>query len=79
MEEVIIGDLYALSAIRTAGIEPTRTAGDGRRATWVFIDTPQLREVLEQFYGRRMAVDALGYSEQVRSAKAEAMSLSRAS
>ncbi len=78
MDEMTIGDLYALSAIRTKGIEPMRTAGDGRRAAWVFADTPELRAVLVEFYGRRLAVDALSFSEQVRSAKGEAMHLSRA-
>ena len=75
MEEIEIADLYALSALRTRGVEPNRCTGDGRRATWVFSDTPDLREALEDFYGRRLTVDALSFSEQVRSAKGEAMNL----
>ena len=75
MDEFNVGDLYALSALRTRGVEPVRCAGDGRRATWVFRDTPELRETLEAFYGRQMMVDALSFSEQVRAAKAQAMNL----
>ena len=75
MEELSIGDLYALAALRSEGIEPIRTVGDGRRAAWIFAESPDLREALEDFYGRRLTVDALTFSEQVRSAKGEAMNL----
>ena len=75
MDELSISDLYALAALRSEGIEPIRTVGDGRRAAWIFAESPDLREALEDFYGRRLTVDALSFSEQVRSAKGEAMNL----
>lgn len=73
MSELVIGDIYALSALRARGIAPTRAGGDGRRASWVFAETEEMRAVLEEYYGRRLSVDALSFSEQVRSAKGEAM------
>ena len=73
MKELVISDIYALSALRARGIEPVRAASDGRRASWVFAETEDSRAVLEEYYGRRLHVDALSFSEQVRSAKGEAM------
>ena len=75
MDELSIGDLYALAALRSEGIEPIRTVGDGRRAAWIFAESPELRSALESYYNRRLSVDALSFSEQVRSAKGEAMNL----
>lgn len=73
MSELVIGDIYVLSALRARGIEPIRAGGDGRRASWVFAESEKSRAVLEEYYGRRLDVDALSFSEQVRSAKGEAM------
>ena len=75
MDELAVSDLYALSALRTKGVEPVRTAGDGRRVSWVFEESEELRETLQAFYSRALAVDALSFSERVRAAKAEAMNL----
>ena len=73
MDELVLGDLYALAALRTRGVEPVRTAADGRRTAWIFVESPEVRTALEEFYGRRLTVDAMGFSERVRAAKAEAM------
>ena len=75
MQELQVGDLYALAALRSEGVEPIRTAGDGRRVSWVFEETPELRETLGAYYRGRLSVDALRFGELVRSAKAEAMHL----
>ena len=75
MDELSIGDLYALAALRSEGVEPVRTAGDGRRASWVFRETPALRAALEAYYGRKLSVDALTFAELVRAAKGEALNL----
>ena len=74
-EELVLGDLYALSALRMRGVEPLRAAGNGRRTAWTFAATPELHRVLEDFYGRKLNLDALTFAEQIRSAKGEAMSL----
>jgi len=75
MDEMTIGDLYALSALRTEGFEPVRAAQDGHRVAWVFRGSPELRAALSRFYGRTMQVDALSFAEAIRSAKGEAMNL----
>jgi len=36
MDEMTIGDLYCLSALRTEGFEPIGAAQDGHRVAWVF-------------------------------------------
>lgn len=64
-----------LGALRLRGIQPLRADGNGRRAVWVFNENPGLRSVVEDFYGRRLALDALTYAEAIRSAKGEAMQL----
>lgn len=79
MEELAIGDLYALSALRTEGFEPVRAAQDGHRVAWIFRATPELRATLSRFYARSMQVDALSFAEAIRSAKGEAMNLRAAS
>jgi hypothetical protein len=79
MDEMTIGDLYCLSALRTEGFEPIRATQDGNRVAWVFKATPELRATLSRFYGHSMQVDALSFSEAVRSAKGEAMNLRAAS
>ena len=75
MSELVIGDIYALSALRARGIQPIKAVSDGHRASWVFAESEESRAVLEEYYGRRLDVDALSFSEQVRSAKGEAMHL----
>jgi len=75
MDEMTIGDLYALSALRTEGFEPVRAMQDGHRVAWVFRGSPELRAALSRFYGRSMRVDALSFAEAIRSAKGEAMNL----
>ena len=75
MEQREVGDLYLLGALRLRGIEPVRAGGDGRRTTWVFDENPGLRSVVEDFYGRRLDLDALTYADAIRSAKGEAMQL----
>ena len=77
MVEVVISDLYALSALRLHGLQPTRTTQEGHRAAWVFRDTPEVRELLEAYYGHRLSVDPLEFAERVRSAKGEAVNLRR--
>ena len=75
MEQREVGDLYLRGALRLRGIEPVRAGGDGRRTTWVFDENPSLRSVVEDFYGRRLDLDALTYADAIRSAKGEAMQL----
>ena len=75
MEQREVGDLYLLGALRLRGIEPVHAGGDGRRTTWSFDESPELRGVLDEYYGRRLNLDALTYAEAIRSAKGEAMQL----
>ena len=70
-----IGDLYLVGAIRLRGIEPVRAGGDGRRTTWVFDENDALRSVVDEYYARRLSLDALTYAEAIRSGKGEAMQL----
>lgn len=75
MDERLIGDLYLLGALRLRGIEPVRTTADGGRAAWAFLRSTEVQEVVEQFYARRLPLDALTYSEAIRAGKAEAVHL----
>ena len=73
MAELKISDLYALSALKSQGIEPSGVSQEGGRAVWLFTATNDVRTVLEAFYGRSLPVDALTFGEQIRTSKAEAM------
>ena len=75
MEQREVSDLYLLGALRLQGLAPVRTGSDGRRTTWVFDENPGLLSVVEDFYGRRLDLDALTYADAIRSAKGEAMQL----
>ena len=75
METRDVADLYLLGALRLRGIQPVRAGGNGHRTTWVFDENDALRSVVDEYYARRLSLDALTYADAIRSGKGEAMQL----
>ncbi len=57
------------------GIEPLRIRQESGRAVWDFEATEEVRQALESFYNRALSVDALAFSDLIRSSKGEVMNL----
>lgn len=66
-------DLYLAASLMTAGHRLKDVAHDDRRATFVFEDSPKLRETVGLYFSGELALDARALSETVRSLKAAAM------
>jgi len=66
-------DLYLAASLMTAGHRLKDVAHEGRRATFVFEDSPALRETVTTYFAGGLALDARALSETVRSLKGAAM------
>jgi hypothetical protein len=66
-------DLYLAASLMTAGHRLKDVTHEGRRATFVFEDSPALRDTVALYFSGELALDARALSETVRSLKAAAM------
>lgn len=63
-------DLYLVAALLSRGHPLLGTERKGRRVYFLMEDTPELRANIGDYFGGRLSVDALDFSNQVKSAKA---------
>ena len=70
---VSVDDLYMVTVLRMRGFPAVNTLSDGRRTTWQLEATSELKDAMQAYYNHELDVDALTYSEQLRSTKGEAM------
>ena len=66
-------DLALAAALIANGDTLEAVVSEGSHAVFRFTDTVDLRRTVEQFYSRRLSVDAATFGEAIRSAKAAAM------
>ena len=68
-------DLYLVAALTSQGHNPERLVPDDRRTLFVFADSGELRDLVAQYYGGSLQVDALAFAEAVRRSKAAAINI----